>query len=34
LIAAVAARDGLLLWTLDEDFEPLVRAGLLLRFSP
>ena len=34
LIAVVAIREGLLLWTLDEDFEPLVREGSLRRFSP
>lgn len=34
LIAAVAQRDSLELWTLDEDFAPLVNAGVLTRFTP
>jgi predicted nucleic acid-binding protein len=32
LIAAVAIRDDLPLWTLDEDFEPLAQEGALRRF--
>lgn len=34
LLAAVAQRDALDLWTLDEDFAPLVTAGVLTRFTP
>ncbi len=34
LIAAVARRDSLELWTLDEDFAPLVTDGVLTRFAP
>lgn len=32
LIAAAALRDGLALWTLDEDFAPLFNDGALRRF--
>lgn len=34
VIATVAARDGLALWTEDDDFGPLVDDGGLVRFSP
>lgn len=34
LIAATAIRDELALWSLDEDFDPLVREGTLRRFTP
>ncbi len=34
LLAALCERDGLLLWSLDADFDALVEAGQLTRFSP
>ncbi len=34
LLAAVCERDGLLLWSLDADFDAMVEAGRLTRFSP
>ncbi len=34
LLAVVARRDRLPLWTLDDDFEPLVVDGVLTRFKP
>lgn len=33
VLAAVARRDALPLWTLDDDFEPLVAQGFLRRFA-
>lgn len=34
LLVAVAAREGVPLWTLDDDFHPLFAAGVLGRYSP
>lgn len=34
LLATVAMREGCPLWTLDEDFAPLVAVGELIRFQP
>lgn len=34
LLATVAARDGLKLWTEDRDFDPMFESGDLVRFTP
>lgn len=34
LLAAVALRESIALWTLDDDFAPLFAAGTIARFEP